>query len=875
MTIPFFQRIGALALLLLCCTAGNLGAQGSLPTTPGEILLGLQKLQSTGSVLYIAAHPDDENTRLLAYLANERKVRTGYLSLTRGDGGQNLIGQEQGEALGLIRTQELLAARRIDGAEQFFSRAYDFGFSKNPEETFRFWNRDSVLADVVWVIRQFRPDVIITRFPTTGEGGHGHHTASAILAVEAFDAAADPRRFPEQLKWVKPWQARRIFWNTFNFGGTNTTAPNQLQVDVGGYNALLGKSYGEIAAESRSMHKSQGFGSAKQRGSAVEYFKLLKGDTARKDLFEGIDMTWRRIDSLGNLDGAVVQAAQSFSPIAPEASIQPLLQLYRKLKFLNKERYAHAGRQNRSIPDLITTRLNSLSELIAACSGLYLEASTMYPSGTPTTTTSVMLQAVNRRATPIRIMGYQTRLGTTAMATSQNTPATGKTSTPVALTYDKPFSDTLNILPRTSNPVSGKSPVDDPKNRYSTPYWLARPRTTAMFNVQEPSLTGQAETRAMNITFTLELKPDNGSGPAETLTLNRPVVYKSTDPVKGEIYRPTQLLPPVTANFPDKAFVFEGGKPRTISILVQAQGDSASGTLELRAPNGWTVTTARPQFSLKGRGSEQTITAVVTPAADASEGTLRAVLITGGQRYTNSIRRVEYDHIPAQFYLPNAEARLVPLDLKTAGKQIGYIAGAGDGIPAALRQVGYTVTELDEAAVAGTDLSKYNTIVTGVRAYNTTDWLQTHYDRLMSYVRDGGNLVVQYNTNNRIGPVKARIAPDSFTITRDRVTDEGAEVRFIAPAHPALNTPNKITPNDFRGWIQERGIYFASGWSPKYEPILSMNDPGEKPNEGSLIIEKYGRGNFVYTGLVFFRQLPAGNPGAYRLFVNLLSLPRN
>jgi LmbE family N-acetylglucosaminyl deacetylase len=322
---------------LLLLLGHNLFAQNSAPATAGEILLGLQKLNTTGAVLYIAAHPDDENTRLLAWLANERKLRTGYLSLTRGDGGQNLIGKEQGEMLGLLRTQELLAARRTDGAEQFFTRANDFGFSKNPDETFSIWDRDSVLADVVWTIRKFRPDVIICRFPTTGEGGHGHHTGSAILASEAFEAAGDPKRFPHQLAYVSTWQPKRLFWNTFNFGTTNTTSPDQLKVDAGVYNSLLGKSYGEIAAESRSFHKSQGFGTAKSRGEALEYFKQLKGDSVKSDLFEGIDQSWSRMPQAAKIGRLTAAAVKSFRPLNPEASVPQLVTIYKTLSAINSD----------------------------------------------------------------------------------------------------------------------------------------------------------------------------------------------------------------------------------------------------------------------------------------------------------------------------------------------------------------------------------------------------------------------------------------------------------------------------------------------------------------------------------------------------------
>jgi LmbE family N-acetylglucosaminyl deacetylase len=304
-------------------------AQTEAPKSSAEILQALHKLNTVGSVLYVAAHPDDENTRLLSYMSKEQKVRTGYLSITRGDGGQNLIGKEQGEMLGLIRTQELLAARRTDGAEQFFTRAFDFGYSKTPEETFNFWNRDSILSDMVWVIRNFKPDVMICRFPTTGEGGHGHHTASAILALQAFDDAANPQKFAWQLKHTAVWQARSIFWNTFNFGTTNTTSENQIKFDVGVYNPLLGKSYGEIAAESRSFHKSQGFGSAKQRGQALEYFKLLKGDSCKNHVLENVNLSWNRIKGAEEIQKAIDACIKQFNHNSPNEIVPQLIAVYK------------------------------------------------------------------------------------------------------------------------------------------------------------------------------------------------------------------------------------------------------------------------------------------------------------------------------------------------------------------------------------------------------------------------------------------------------------------------------------------------------------------------------------------------------------------
>src|SRR5215510_11431605 len=312
----------------------NLFAQSPQTWTSADIYLAIRKLNVLGSVLYLAAHPDDENTRLIAYLSKDKLYRTGYLSLTRGDGGQNLIGDEQGIELGLIRTQELLAARRVDGGEQFFTRAFDSGYSKSPEETFTKWDKEKILSDVVWVIRKFQPDVIITRFPTTGEGGHGHHTASAILANEAFTAAADPNRFPEQLKWVKPWKAKRIMWNSFNFGGTNLTSNDQFKFDVGGYNPLLGKSYGEIAAISRSNHKSQGFGASASRGEAFDYFKTTGGPTPVNDLMDDVDLTWKKVEGGEAISKQIDKLATSFDLLHPENSVKGLVELHQAINKL-------------------------------------------------------------------------------------------------------------------------------------------------------------------------------------------------------------------------------------------------------------------------------------------------------------------------------------------------------------------------------------------------------------------------------------------------------------------------------------------------------------------------------------------------------------
>jgi LmbE family N-acetylglucosaminyl deacetylase len=824
-----------LVILLSLFSLNDLNAQMERQMNSSEILQAMNKLNTVGSVLYIAAHPDDENTRLLSYLASERKLRTGYLSLTRGDGGQNLIGKEQSELLGLIRTQELLAARRIDGAEQFFTRANDFGYSKNPEETLNFWGKDSILADVVWAIRVFKPDVMIMRFPTTGEGGHGHHTASAILAVEAFDAAANPNMFPEQLKYVSTWQAKRLFWNTFNFGGNNTTGPDQLTVDIGAFNPLLGKSYGEIASESRSMHKSQGFGSARLRGSSIEYFKFIKGENSSTDIMEGVDVSWQRINGTTEIQNLINECIKNYDASSPEKSVTALVRIYREITALNA-------------PDPLSAywksqKLKETEKLIIACSGLWLEANASAYSCVPGEVLPITTEVIIRNPGNIKL---------------ERIRYLGTTDTIADLTLGE------NQLYKIGHNLEVPSYV-----KYSNPYWLNEKQSTGLFKVSDQLLVGTPENAGeIFVIYDLEIE-------GSVISIKRPVGYKYTDPVKGEVYRPLEILPPVTINASEKVYVFgDVERPlKEITIGVKANTTGVRGTVEASVTNGWKVTITNPGFNLVNKGDEAIINAKVIPepgSQGGTIGTLELYVNTGGEKHNKSIKRIEYEHIPYQFILSDAEVKLVKLDLVRNKKNIGYIPGAGDDVPASLKEIGYDVVMLSDELLSREDLSKYDAIVSGIRAYNTNERLQVHYEKLMNYVKEGGNLIVQYNTNNRIGPIVAKMGPYPFNITRERVTDENAEVRFIKPGHKLLREPNKITSADFDGWIQERGIYFANELDPKFEQVLSMNDPNEPPKEGSLITAKYGKGNFVYTGLAFFRELPAGVPGAYRLFVNLL-----
>jgi LmbE family N-acetylglucosaminyl deacetylase len=838
-------RLTVSLLLISLLSLPQARAQGYAPPAynAGEMLVLLQKAQVVGSVLYVAAHPDDENTALLAYMARERKVRAGYLSMTRGDGGQNLIGAEQSELLGIIRTQELLAARRIDGAEQFFTRANDFGFSKNPDETFRIWNKDSILKDVVWVIRNFRPDVIITRFPTTGEGGHGHHTASAILAVEAFKLAGDATAYPEQLQYVQPWQPKRLFWNSFNFTGNNATPePGALQIDLGTYNPLLGRAYTEIAGLSRSQHKSQGFGAPQRRGERKDNFKLLAGDAATADVLEGVDLSWKRLPGGEVVGKLLADAEAAFNPQKPEAVLPQLLAAYQAAQKLP----AHP---------LLAYKLTQLQELILAAATVFAEATADAYSYTPGDSIKVATTLIKRSAAAVA--PAQLTIGFAGV----NEALTQQLNNNIPLVLDRKVK-----LPTTI--------------AYTTPYWLAQQHDQGLFVVNDRRLVGTPENQpallvSLQVTVGEAGTGTNGNAQAPAaFTLNLPVRYKWTDAVAGEQYRPIEVLPPVTLGLSEKSLILNGTNARTIQVKLHSNaGKGAAGTVQLSVPQGFKVSPAQAPFVFGKKDQEQSVS--FTVSGNGVPGVIKAIAASNGNTFTQDRVRIHYDHIPPQVYLPPAEIRLNKIDAKVAAKRVGYVPGAGDDIPASLRQLGLEVTLLTDAELSTGNLTKYDAIVAGVRAYNTQERLKAWQPRLMEYVKNGGTYIVQYVTErtNLVIPTDS-IGPYPFKVVRDRVTDENAPVTFQLKDHSALNTPNKITSADFDGWVQERGIYFAGSPDKAYEAPLLMNDPGEKPNSGSLIVAKYGKGHFVYTGLVFFRQLPAGVPGAYRLFANLLSLGR-
>lgn len=833
MQVYWSKRFSLLFFLVLSFSTF---AQKNASNNLAEIKEALKKLNVLGNVLYLAAHPDDENTRLITYFSKEKLYNTSYLSLTRGDGGQNLIGPELNEKLGVIRTQELLAARGVDGGKQYFSRAIDFGFSKNPDETFEVWDREAILADVVWVIRNTRPDVIITRFNTEPGRTHGHHTASAILALEAFDAAADPNRYPEQLAYVKPWQATRIMWNTNSWFYAKTeefdaVKDSLLKIDVGAYNQVLGKSYTEIAAESRSMHKSQGFGASGSRGTSMEYLQHYKGSKAGSDLFDGINTTWSRIEKSNDLAAKIAKLNADFNPENPSALVPELLKIRKQITTLTDEYWR-------------TTKLAEVDEILKACLGLWIEVLSSDATATPGQIIQLKAEVINRSTTSVILSKVRFK------------PEVKDSSFNLVLNYNADELLTFDIeLPE--------------KLMYTQPYWLINKGAKGMFEVKNQELIGLPENLpALEALFTFNIE-------GQEIEYNLPVLYKRVDPVKAELYQSLEVVPPVFINPTENLVIFANSKPKKIGLKVKAGKDAVSGTLVFTLPEGWKSEPASIPFAFTNKGDVKGFDVTIYPSEKAMQGVLDIKAILATDTVAWGLTEINYDHIPHQSIFPASVVKVTRLDLKKRGQNIGYIQGAGDAIPASLQQIGYNVTILNEREVTLESLKNYDAVVIGIRALNMNDAIRAAYPTLLKYVKNGGTMVVQYNTKpNRVTTNVFKtdsIGPYPFNLSSERVTKEDAEVRFLNPKHPLLNSPNKITEADFEGWVQERGLYFPNEWDKKYETIVSFNDPGESPKDGSILYTNYGKGVFIYTSLSWFRELPAGVPGAYRLFVNLIS----
>lgn len=790
-----------------------------------EIKLGLMKLNVLGTVLYVGAHPDDENTAVISYLAKGELLRTAYLSVTRGDGGQNLIGPEQSEQLGVIRTQELLEARKIDGGKQFFTRALDFGYSKSPAETFKIWNKNTILSDVVWIVRKFKPDVIIARFPETGEGGHGHHTASAILASEAFDLANNPSAFPEQLKYVTIWQPKRIFWNAWvkTLENKKINTAELPTINVGEYNPLLGKSYTEISALSRSMHKSQGFGASATRNNLLNHFVLLKGDSVKKDLFEGIDFTWNRVEGGEEIQKLIDKTISEFDDENPSASISDLAAIYTKIKNLEDEYWKEV-------------KLAEVKELIRSCAGIWIEGIGTDEYAALGDQIKVQTSIVNRSSENFILKSISVNNETKKI--ENGSLKNGEMFT----------SDFVIHIP------------DDSK--ISNPYWLINEHSTGSFAVDDQTMIGLPESTApFNCNFTVEIY-------GEEIEFSVPLYKRITDPIDGELYSQVKITPPAVINIEKELYFFNGTSSKEIKVTVQSLKDNLSWKVFFNINNGWKIEPAAIDFYDMNKNQKKDFFIKITPNQSAFQSEITAKVSIEGREYTKQIIRKQYKHIMPQTIFQDSKALLQSYDLtKTKLKKIGYISGSGDLIPNFLSDLGFDVVIFDDKQFNQNQLNQYDAIITGIRAYNTRDELAAFQKELFKYVENGGTLISQYNTTAQL-----ILSPGIFPlkISHDRVTDENSAVKIINKDHKIFNYPYKITEDDFKGWIQERGLYFPAEWDEKYETLLSMNDDGENEKLSSILYAKYGKGTFVYTGLSFFREIPAGVEGAIKLFINIL-----
>ncbi|MDQ8203028.1 PIG-L family deacetylase [Pelagicoccus sp. SDUM812003] len=817
----------ALSAAAVACAEPPIDMPEAVPSS--EIYWSLQKLNTLGRVLYVAAHPDDENTSLISYLSLGRKYDTAYLSLTRGDGGQNLIGPELRDELGVIRTQELLAARRIDGGQQFFSRAKDFGYSKTAEETLRIWDEDKVLADTVWVIRSFQPDVIVTRFNPEPGFTHGHHTASCLLAMEAFEAAADPTRFPEQLEWVQPWQATRVVWNAswwfFRNRDQDFIESQYTSVEVGDYEPLLGKSFNEIASLSRSQHRSQGFGTRVERGARTEYFQHLVGEPMKGDLFSGVSTDWGRVQGGADVERSIARILAGFDLADPAKSVDAMLELRQEMQ---------------ALPDPWKTRkLAELDTIVLRCLGMDLKAlaDRQYVLGGERL--QITLEAINRSGVEVNVLEASTNVSDSNYVLGLSLPENERIERTVQL-------DLPQQLP------------------LPQPYWLEKEGDLGMFEVEDQLLIGKPEN---DPPFYFDIALGIAG---QTVKTRVPLTHREVDPAYGERMVEVANMPLASVSFSNPVALFPNGATKELEIEVSAFTRPVSGTLRLELPSGWSAEPDSLDLQDLSPGESRSVRMSVTAPKTTRVSAIKAVLETSEGEVSDGLKRIRYEHIPEQRVFSDASVKAVSLDVQKLGQSVAYLPGAGDSVAESIREIGYDVQILQPSDVTLENLSEYDALVIGIRAYNTIDEIETLMPAIFEYAESGGTVIAQYNTSR--GLKTSQFAPYPLSLSRDRVTDEFAQVRLLAEDHPVLNHPNRITQEDFSGWTQERGLYFPDQWDTAFTPILSINDPGESPKDGSLLVARHGEGYFVYTGLSWFRQLPAGVPGAYRILANMLSL---
>ncbi|MGH8066067.1 MAG: PIG-L family deacetylase [Candidatus Entotheonellia bacterium] len=828
------------------------------------------------SVLHTAAHPDDENNALLAYLARGVFARTAYLSLTRGDGGQNRIGPELFEALGIIRTEELLAARRVDGAEQFFTRAYDFGFSKSADATLAKWGHEEILGDIVRVIRTFQPDVVISRFSGTASDGHGHHQAAGILTREAFFAAADPNRFPQQLaEGLQPWQVAKLFWNEFRSsrGSAPAQPSGEVTVDLGAYSPLLERTYYQLGLRAQNLHRSQLPPRLPRHGKHLDGFQRLdvEGSGSSNDLFDGMDLTLPRIADVVRAGSAARErlraelraihtvaatAAERFRPRDPSAVVPLLWQGYERIRRLRAMlgTWVLDALATDRIDYALNVKEQEFRTALERSLGLEIEAVAAAQNAVRGGALSVSVSMINHSLRTIALESVHLK----APAGWQVVSA--------------PFQET-RLAPQQGAELAFQV-VISADAVLTQPYWLESPRVGDRFRVTDPKLLVYPfAPPLLGASLRWRIQEDGFSGVVDSeRAVEFPVAGRGADDAR----EPIRVLPELSlALDPPLLIAPLTDQPLQKQVSVTVLGNVAGDTvLRLQVPAGWTVDPAEHRIAIAAAGQETTRRFTIQIPALAAGGRFRILAVADfrGQRFSRGYRVIEYPHIRSHLLYRDAVTHVEVFKVDTApGLHVGYVMGPGDTVPGAIEQLGIGVSLLSAEDLAAADLSRYDTIMVGVRAYEFRPDLVANQQRLIDYVRAGGTVIVQYQTLASKG---VTFTPYPAKLSRARVVDETAPVAILEPAHPIFRWPNRITEKDFGGWVQERGLYFLEQWDERFMPLLESHDAGEPPQRGGMLIAPYGKGQYVYTGYAWFRQLPAGVPGAFRIFANLISLPR-
>ena len=817
--LALFLSIGAADAGLAQLAPAGTGGVAALTST-------LRQLGSNKRVLMIGAHPDDEDTQLLVWLARGMGAQAAYLSLTRGEGGQNLIGPELGPELGIIRTEELLAARELDGARQFFTRAYDFGFSKSAEETFRFWPRDSILKDVLDVIRRFRPQIIIAVFSGTPSDGHGHHQVSGILARQAFDVLRDSAGGPQK------------FYRSTRGDPTATT----LTLPVGTLDPIVGQSYFQIAMASRSRHRSQDMGQLQRPGPATSGLALIAAQASsaggssggnETSLFGGVDTTVHTPGYAVLIDSA----RAALTPWRPAAALPYLVRALRLL----------------GAADSVQRAL--LERAIATAAGVTIDGTTDDGIVTPGQRVQVEVAVWNAGDSAVRVdsIGVAAPAGWGVERLELGTPAVA-----AGTLLTRRFVLTVARAAERTQPYFLRRPLINRGGLYD---WSTVSADVRGLPFDPPPVTARVRLVIAG----------------EPVTLTREVVYRYRDQAIGEIRRPLFVTRDLDVAITPEELLWpiDGGsrEPRHVTITAtnRSRGGPGAAAVRVTVPTGWPPLPAESLTFTREDETKSVVVAVAPPTIDSLKpGTYELRAGTGW------LEIIDYPHIrPRALTRPSvAKIRAARLALPALAR-VGYVRGAADRVPEALLAVGVPLELMEADSLARADLSRYDAIVIGSRAYETEPALVANNGRLLDYVAKGGLLIVQYQ---QYPFVDGGFAPYPLSIARphDRVTDENAPVTALDPTHPVFHYPNEIGPDDWRRWVQERGLYFARSWDTTYVPVLETHDPGASAAElkGGLLIAPVGRGTYVYTGLSFFRQLPAGVPGAYRVFMNLLGLKR-